>query len=109
MVAILETPATVAQLLAWNEGSYTDLRLFHGMPFDKLVNEIVTSVTLLDPTDRQRAALASDISDVLRGSAIDVHHTIGGRTVEFEFTDDDEAVVRVDGVEIVRYDAGDIH
>lgn len=105
MVDILDKPATTDQLIAWNEGSYDDLG---GLSHDMAVNEIVTSISLLGPTDEQRAAFASDISDVLMGSAIEVTYTIGGRKVEFEFTDSDEAVVSVDGVEIVRYDAGDV-
>lgn len=108
MATVLDAPVTIAQLIAWNEGSHDDLRLLHGMSFDRLVNEIVTSVTLLDPTEEQRAALGLDIAYVLRGSAIEVNHTIGGRKVEFEITDGDDAVVRVDGEEIVRYDASSV-
>lgn len=105
MTTILEAPVTINQLIEWNNGCHNDLI---GLSLGIAVNEIVTSVTLLEPTSEQRQALGNDVRAVLWGSAIEVIHTIGGRKVDFSMNEEDEAVVTVDDVEIARFDAANV-
>lgn len=89
-----------------DDGEATHGRLDDMNVFDA-ASDLATAVALLNPTDAQNLALKQDFLDVLRGSAIEINHTISGHVVTADLGEsghDNEFTIFVDGVRILRVD-----
>ena len=97
----------IRQLIEDNDdGDATHGRLDDMNVFDA-ASDLATSIILLKPSEAQLLALKQDFLDVLRGSAIEINHTIDGHVVTADLGEtghDNEFTIFVDGVRILRVD-----